>query len=170
MYDVEKGTDIAITHGPPRGVLDRTHGRERGGSAELFVAVAKARPRVHCFGHIHEGWGAKMVTWREETQSQSHQQQPSHLTAADNGRSEVVEVLGTILPGRYDAPEDIALKEAKRVRYGEQRCCRASHCRDDELPLEVGGQTLFVNAAVKGGDEELPLQFPWLVTLELPRA
>lgn len=166
VYDIDKGTDIAITHGPPRGVLDRTSGRERGGSAELFAAVALSRPRVHCFGHIHEGWGAKMVAWRDPGAHHGHQQ-PSHLTHIDNGKSKVVEMLGTILPGKFDAPEDVALKEAKRVRYGEQRCCRTSHCHDDEFPLEGGRHTLFVNAAVKG-DEGLPVQFPWLVTLELP--
>lgn len=166
VYEIEKGTDIAITHGPPRGVLDRTNGRERGGSSELFTAVATSRPRIHCFGHIHEGWGAKMVTWRE---AQGHQ--PSHLTDINNGESEVLETLNTILPGKYDTPEIKALKDAKLVRYGEQRQCHTGHCHDDEFPLEVGKQTLFVNAAIKGGVvEELPVQFPWLVTLELPKS
>lgn len=165
VYNIEKGTDISITHGPPRGVLDRSNGRERGGSSELFAAVATSRPRIHCFGHIHEGWGAKMITWRE---AQSHQ--PSHLTDINNDKSEVIETLNTILPGKYDTPEDIALKEAKRVRYGKQRHCHTSHCHDDEFHLEVEKQTLFVNAAIKGGHDELPLQFPWLVTLELPKS
>lgn len=163
MYDIEKGTDIAITYGPPRGVLDRTNGRERGGSSELFAAVATSRPRIHCFGHIHEGWGAKMITWRE---AKSHE--PSHLTDINNDKSEVIEVLNTILPGKYDTPENIALKAAKLVGYGKQRHCHTSHCHDDEFPLEVEKQTLFANAAIKGGDDELPVQFPWLVTLDRP--
>ena len=29
-FDSEKGTDVVITHGPPRGVLDYTYARERG--------------------------------------------------------------------------------------------------------------------------------------------
>ncbi|POS71866.1 Ser/Thr protein phosphatase [Diaporthe helianthi] len=165
VYDIEKGTDVAITHGPPRGVLDRTNGRERGGSSELFAAVAASRPRVHCFGHIHEGWGAKMVTWRGE---RSHQ--PSHLTDIDHGRSEVVETLSKILPGKYNTPEDVALKDAKLVKYREQRHCHTSHCHDDDFPLQAEKQTLFVNAAIKGGDDGLPVQFPWLVTLELPES
>ncbi|KAG8156817.1 hypothetical protein KVR01_013422 [Diaporthe batatas] len=169
-YGIGEGADVVVTHGPPRGVLDRTGGRERGGSAELFAAVAAARPRVHCFGHIHEGWGAKLVTWRDGGAQQGQDREPSHLTGIDNGRSHVVETLGTILPGRHDTPEDVALKEARRVRYRSQGYCSTSHCRDDEFPLEVGRQTLFVNAAVKGGDEELPVQFPWLVTLELPQS
>lgn len=165
VYSIEKGTDIAITHGPPRGILDRTNSCERGGSSELFAAVATSRPRIHCFGHIHEGWGAKMITWRE---AQSHQ--PSHLTDINNDKSEVIEMLNTLLPGKYDTPENVALKEEKLVRYGKQRHCHTSHCHDDELPLEAEKQTLFVNAAIKGGDDKLPVQFPWLVTLELPKS
>lgn len=56
------------------------------------------------------------------------------------------------------------------MRYGKQRHCHTSHCHDDEFPLEAEKQTLFVNAAIKGGDDELPVQFPWLVTLELPKS
>lgn len=106
-----------------------------------------------------------MITWRE---AQSHQ--PSHLTDINNGKSQVLESLNTILPGKYDTPEDIALKDAKLMRYGKQGHCRTSHCHDDEFPLEVEKRTLFVNAAIKGGDDELPVQFPWLVTLELPKS
>lgn len=165
VYNIEKGADVAITYGPPRGVLDRINGRERGGSSELFAAVATSRPRVHCFGHIHEGWGAKMITWRE---SQSHQ--PSHFTDINNGKSQVLEIVNTILPGKHDTPENIALKDAKLMKYSKQRHWRTSHLNDYEFPLEVEKQTLFVNTAMKGGDDELPVQFPWLVTLELPES
>ncbi|EXJ66416.1 uncharacterized protein A1O5_10568 [Cladophialophora psammophila CBS 110553] len=67
-FAIQEGVDVVITHGPPKGIMDYTHGRERAGCADLFAAlfaaVAQARPRVHCFGHIHEGWGAWLVTWR----------------------------------------------------------------------------------------------------------
>ncbi|OAA58310.1 Metallophosphoesterase [Cordyceps fumosorosea ARSEF 2679] len=60
-FAIEDGTDVVVTHGPPRGVLDRTDSRERAGCPFLFAAVARVRPQIHGFGHIHEGWGAKMV-------------------------------------------------------------------------------------------------------------
>jgi Icc-related predicted phosphoesterase len=41
-----------------------TADKQRAGCGDLFAAVARARPRVHCFGHFHEGWGAKKVAWR----------------------------------------------------------------------------------------------------------
>lgn len=54
---IPAGTDVLVTHGPPAGVLDRTERGEEVGCADLLAAVARVRPRVHVFGHIHEGYG-----------------------------------------------------------------------------------------------------------------
>jgi len=51
--------DVVVTHGPPKGVLDYTDSRQRAGSDSLFAAVARAKPQMHCFGHVHEGWGSE---------------------------------------------------------------------------------------------------------------
>lgn len=56
---IDEKVDIVVTHGPPRGILDYTDSKQRAGSDSLFAAVARAKPLMHCFGHIHEGWGAK---------------------------------------------------------------------------------------------------------------
>jgi len=48
-YRIEEGTDIAVTHGPPRGILDRTNSQERAGCPSLFAAIAKAKPRMQLF-------------------------------------------------------------------------------------------------------------------------
>ncbi|MFT5285653.1 MAG: Icc-related predicted phosphoesterase [Planctomycetota bacterium] len=50
-------TDILITHGPAFGVLDRTFDGSVVGCEELVVALERVRPRMHVFGHIHEGYG-----------------------------------------------------------------------------------------------------------------
>ena len=53
-------TDILITHSPPFGILDQamhTHNYQSVGSKSLLARVHKIRPRVHCFGHIHEAYG-----------------------------------------------------------------------------------------------------------------
>ncbi len=51
-------TDVLITHGPPFDVLDKV---ERGnfpvGCEELAKRVIQVAPKVHIFGHIHEGYG-----------------------------------------------------------------------------------------------------------------
>ena len=41
-------TDILITHGPPKGILDNDFGCE-----ELLQRVNIIRPKLHCFGHVH---------------------------------------------------------------------------------------------------------------------
>jgi Icc-related predicted phosphoesterase len=50
-------TDILITHGPPHGHGDLTIFRQRAGCADLRDAVSRVKPRLHIFGHIHEGFG-----------------------------------------------------------------------------------------------------------------
>ena len=58
--------DIMITHGPPKNILDATYyGDESVGCDHLRRAVARCRPRLHCFGHIHEGWGAQRLNWEK---------------------------------------------------------------------------------------------------------
>lgn len=54
--------DIVITHRPPKGILDLCP--EGNVSCEnILQAVRRVRPRLHCFGHIHEGNGAMVMDW-----------------------------------------------------------------------------------------------------------
>lgn len=59
--------DLMLTHGPPFGILDAVAANENVGCEHLFKAVQRCRPRVHCFGHIHEGWGAERMNWSTES-------------------------------------------------------------------------------------------------------
>lgn len=54
---IPEGLDILITHGPPFGILDRTARGDRVGCPELLKAVQVKKPKIHVFGHIHEGYG-----------------------------------------------------------------------------------------------------------------
>jgi predicted phosphohydrolase len=49
--------DVLITHGPPEGILDRTHRGQAAGCCDLLSRVQKVKPRLHVFGHIHEAAG-----------------------------------------------------------------------------------------------------------------
>lgn len=51
------GIDVLVTHGPPFGVLDRTYDGLYVGCEELRTAIDRVKPRLHVFGHIHEGAG-----------------------------------------------------------------------------------------------------------------
>lgn len=51
-------TDVLMTHGPPFGIMDEVGPlREAVGCPQLTRRVAQLRPRLHVFGHIHEGYG-----------------------------------------------------------------------------------------------------------------
>jgi predicted phosphohydrolase len=54
---IPAGIDVLVTHGPPEKILDRTIGREDVGCGDLLRELERVRPRLHVFGHIHEGYG-----------------------------------------------------------------------------------------------------------------
>ncbi|KAM3082305.1 hypothetical protein ACMFMG_004749 [Clarireedia jacksonii] len=56
------GVHIVMTHGPPYSILDQVDGQNLG-CPNLLRAISRVRPMMHCFGHIHEGHGANIVTW-----------------------------------------------------------------------------------------------------------
>ena len=49
--------DIVVTHGPPKGILDLTYNRqnnlERCGDLSLLKRMIEIKPKLVCFGHIH---------------------------------------------------------------------------------------------------------------------
>ena len=53
-----------LTHGPPHGILDEIFPGENVGCENLRRAVERCKPRIHAFGHIHEGWGAERWNWK----------------------------------------------------------------------------------------------------------
>lgn len=53
-------TDILVTHGPSKGILDLTDSKLNVGSISLLKAVEKIRPLFHLVGHIHEQGGERV--------------------------------------------------------------------------------------------------------------
>jgi len=163
--DEHKGTvDVVITHGPPHGIFDRAAG-QRLGCPHLFSAVARARPRVHCFGHIHESWGAKNVIWREQGSLCTGFEELNHYTCIDNEKSQIIESLATLRPSKFDNEEDIQAKNSRERAFQAAKAVDAMYTQEHE----AGQSTLFVNAAVEGpGDGSF--QLPWVVNVDLDRA
>jgi hypothetical protein len=54
---IPEGIDLPPTHTPPYGIGDRTAGGESVGCRDLLEAVHRIKPRLHVFGHVHEGYG-----------------------------------------------------------------------------------------------------------------
>lgn len=136
---------MAITHGPPKGIIDYAND-QRAGSLDLFGAIAHQTAHALLWSHPR-GWGAKLVAWR-----QTVSEKPSYMTGIDNGNSTMVQRLS------------IVRKNAHNTNY------QTSHCSDDSHPVQRGAHTLFVNAAMEGATDEYPVQPPCLTDLELPRA
>lgn len=59
---IPNDTDILVTHGPPLGMFDEINDfrcQKRAGSLSLAAAIGTISPKLHVFGHIHEGYGVK---------------------------------------------------------------------------------------------------------------
>jgi hypothetical protein len=50
-----------MTHGPPQYILDRTFDGRAGGCPHLARAIARVTPKLHVFGHVHNGYGAQRI-------------------------------------------------------------------------------------------------------------
>lgn len=54
---IPSDTDILITHSPPYGILDVADGYHVG-CEQLSKALEYIKPKLHVFGHIHQGYGS----------------------------------------------------------------------------------------------------------------
>jgi len=54
---IPAGIDILITHTPPYGLGDRIAIGELVGCRDLLDAVRRIKPKLHGYGHVHEGYG-----------------------------------------------------------------------------------------------------------------
>lgn len=55
--------DILITHSPPYGIFDEVKSGESCGSKSLLLQLLNVKPKLHVFGHIHEGYGHQTIVW-----------------------------------------------------------------------------------------------------------
>jgi Icc-related predicted phosphoesterase len=55
--------DVLITHETPYTILDYVPwSNKHEGSASLYSeVVGRIKPMIHCFGHIHEGYGIRII-------------------------------------------------------------------------------------------------------------
>ncbi|KUI58552.1 putative rhamnogalacturonate lyase C [Cytospora mali] len=168
-FRIDQDVDIVITHGPPKGIRDPDPiGIKYKGCDSLFDSIARARPRLHCFGHNHGGWGATLVEWKEETGDEQLKVKESVVQHEKELMS-----LKDIDPAVYGMDE-WSQENGKRMKreLAKTRCVPTSHCAGDMLFVQKGKQTLFVNASWsqidKYGRGEYT-QWPWLVDIEIPK-
>jgi Icc-related predicted phosphoesterase len=62
---IPETTDVLITHGPPKGVLDLNRRDSFACGCELLHdRIRELQPTYHLFGHIHEGYGVNQYILR----------------------------------------------------------------------------------------------------------
>ncbi|KAL7812331.1 Metallo-dependent phosphatase [Trichoderma aethiopicum] len=181
-FDIPQGVDVAMTHGPPLGVLDQTWRNENAGCGDLFRSIHRAKPRIHCFGHIHEAWGAQLMRWRPNVGvSAEAGVEGTGLQAADSSRSAISPAsavdwensrsIYTLAPPPVSIPtnSEVAGRETQNlVELSRDGGCYLD-VTQGENAVRQGEQTLFVNASIMSVRYR-PAQMPWVVDIDLPRA
>ncbi|KAL4821991.1 hypothetical protein BDW67DRAFT_149990 [Aspergillus spinulosporus] len=138
------GVDILLTHGPPKGILDQVVGSgESVGCEHLYRALRRARPALHVFGHIHEGYGARRVEWERSG--------PESDTATGSGTLAGVKRIQEISWDREDVMDN--------------RGAYVDLSSSSEKPLRRGEETVLVNASVVTAEYK-GLNAPWVVDLD----
>ncbi|KAI5269827.1 Metallo-dependent phosphatase [Aureobasidium subglaciale] len=145
----EKAIDVICTHGPPWKHGDITaHGNV--GCPHLLTAVSRAKPLIHCFGHIHEGWGAETVTWDKATEFSE-----TETIAQFKAEGWKKHIKGT---------EDVEVAE-KEVK--NKRAVFVDGTNEGSKEIRRGEQTLMVNAAIMDVGYD-PVNAAFIVDLDLP--
>lgn len=58
---IPNNVDVLITHRPPLGILDGDE-ENHFGSVSLLSRINEIQPRIHLFGHAHNGYG--LMKWK----------------------------------------------------------------------------------------------------------
>ncbi|KAM0249012.1 hypothetical protein ACHAQJ_009218 [Trichoderma viride] len=173
-FDIPSDVDIAMTHGPPLGILDRTSRNDSAGCGNLFRSLYSARPKIHCFGHIHEAWGAELMQWKPKPESPTldgsatTQSIISPATVLDKEKSRLVYTL-TPPPMTFATNTTLIDTEAheRLLEMSKDRGCYVDLTEGDNM-LKQGEQTLFVNASIMSVRYR-PSQMPFVIDVDLPR-
>ncbi|KAL6247815.1 hypothetical protein RBB50_005163 [Rhinocladiella similis] len=181
--------DVMLTHGPPMGILDKvTRTRESVGCIHLRRAVERCRPRLHCFGHIHEAWGAVRKRWDVDVDvgSQGTGTRAMITTAGDvDSEMEWTATSGKVEgkpTGQFDPEhnpttvydDDDGRRSNSSVPgetliqpgpYQSQIDRMAAYV--DATDLEHGKETVFANASIMNLRYRA-VNAPWVIDVELP--
>jgi predicted MPP superfamily phosphohydrolase len=117
---IPENVDIVMTHGPPKYILDSTSDGRSAGCDHLRRAIERVKPKLHCFGHVHRGYGAQRLEFNDKVKTKGD--------------------CDTIMP----LPKEwVGKNQAKRKGF-------ASIPPGSHEDLRASKQTLCVNAAMEG--------------------
>ncbi|KAH7120002.1 Metallo-dependent phosphatase-like protein [Dendryphion nanum] len=151
---IPESVDIVMTHGPPKYILDSTPDGSAVGCEHLRRAIGRVRPKLLVCGHVHTGWGARRIAYKSTTSSTSTSTSSQAYT-------------DPLLP---HAQEFIGANQVKRKGFAALAPGHSEAWRNSwALGREGKGETLCVNAAVLGDEEEgeVAIRAPWVVEIDL---
>ncbi|KAJ9630048.1 hypothetical protein H2204_008703 [Knufia peltigerae] len=195
--DESENVHVMLTHGPPMGILDKVaRTRESVGCEHLRRAVERCRPKIHCFGHIHEAWGAVRKAWdlggtqnAGTSTGRSVGDDVDDDDDDDNNEKGTRASAATSSGGNPDQPPgqfDPIRNPTTVYTYGDYGTTGHEHPGEtliqpgsyqdqigrmaayvDATDLEHGKETVFVNASIMNLRYRA-VNAPWLVDVELP--
>lgn len=158
-FHIPPDMDVAMTHGPPEGILDYADmTASHAGCPDLMQAIVRAKPRIHCFGHIHEAWGMLDAHWSSDLNG---------LSVIDKQRSREIKA-ADLKPDTADDEETLNETRRKWINMSKQRGLLVD-LATEERASATDKQTLFLNAAIMD-IRYRPIHLPWLVDIDLPRS
>lgn len=155
----ERPIDVLLTHGPPWQIMDKTDSNVYAGCPHLLRALMRSRPLLHCFGHIHEGWGAQRIGWSAEAETLSTSAKQT-IEQWGNG--------GGWRAGVADNGKAISSIPADDLTMNQKHAAFADISATGEQTLRRGQETLLVNAAIMDVKYK-PVNAPWVIDMDLPR-
>lgn len=141
-WQESRGVDVVMTHGPPMGVLDVVRSGEHVGCEHLIRAMRRCKPQLHCFGHIHEGWGAQRVEWTDSAE------------------------LDVKTPADHIQKTKQIVVDKQRMK--NERAVHVDIGAGGGQAIDFGRETLMVNASIMSVRYD-PEQGPWLVDVDLEK-
>lgn len=184
--------DVMMTHGPPAALLDLAASGQYAGCAYLLAALRRARPRLHCFGHIHEAYGALRVAWDEADEharmtadadsAGAVQTGPEGQSSSGESQVDSQSWFGRgVLRKREQWPTEqdpLVLQSkpthVKHLAFDQERAL-LDRCSSIDVtaaggnPLHFGKESLVINASINNRRYR-PANAPFLVSLDLPMA
>ena len=114
----DSDVDILVTHAPPIGIGDMNRHGVSCGSRPIRQLLQRCTPRVHIFGHIHEGHG--IYCGRHMIQPSDHESSPIRLSTWCINASICDRLLHPVnLPIIIDIP--FQKQHVATIPYNEQR-------------------------------------------------
>lgn len=171
--DVPLGTDIVVTHTPPRMHCDETEERRATGCEALRRALWRVRPKLAVCGHIHDGRGAKRVMWDLGCRNVAYQEKGVTLwedPGEGNNKLSLVDLTGKRAPSlandgshpdresdvqglaassAFTFSSDVVDAQARHATIGLGGDPNSARCDQAALAGRLGRQeTCVVNAAI----------------------